>query len=272
MNKHKDTRSTSYVVCPKSGLSYKIIADWNATSLSEAIHPDAAKGYLAMGRTIRNHLHDIPNSYLAAFCQVWARDNDLLIESHKAYQSGRVTETLAKLHRKALINLFWICYNSTAGSSRIPIKINLDDVHTPNALQDMFILVATQTTNDIRIEASKSEYKPRLKGKAPTRQIKMDIKACIGRMTKLLPKLTNANPSEEITVESAKKAVLLLRSYTSIKPKARERIIEIIDYQFQWANAEDMYTKTSLEWKTYEIVRHYLTENLQPVELLEVEF
>ncbi len=263
--------STAYVICPKSGLSYTIIADWNASALSAAIHPDAAKGYQAMAKTIRAHIHTIPNSYIAAFCQVWARDNGLLLDSHKAYHSGWITETLAKLHRTTLINLFWTCYNSAAGINKHPLKINLDDVSSPSAMHDMFLVVASQSTNDLIISSSRSTYRPRLKGK-PATKAKMDIISCIKRIAKLMPKLANADPKDTIPADSAKKAAMLLPSYGSIKQVSKDRVLDILDTLFAWAAENDFYTKNSLEWKSYEIVRKHIVEGLAPIALEEVDF
>jgi hypothetical protein len=267
--------SKAYVVCPKSGLSYTVIADWAAAKLSCAIHPDA-RDYGLMARTIRGNLHNIPNSYIAAYCQVWARDNELLVSNGlegKSWLAGYITEALANLPRNRLIALFWICYNSAAGGLRTPITINISDSsHTPIALYALFVSVATQSTDELRWKQATATYQLHRTSPKKAKSDKLDIQSSTKRVARLLPRLANSLPETPIAIASARKAAKLLANYATLRPLAKARVIEIMDSLFVDAKREEIYHMDSLQYKSYEVVKRALIAETPAPVMQEVEF
>lgn len=209
--------TTSYLVCPITGLSISYVDDYSklCRSLLPATHGVVTKpGYLYL--LCEKQARTIPKSYLIAGTLLHLHDAKLFIGLESPYLRGGINEKLQTLDLYALIELYWDAKNLQVRSAVEPIKLNLETLASleANELLAKLKIIATQSLSGGDKEIFLRTKCIRTHNETAQKESCMSLKACCKRLARKLPKLIELD--SEIPLASAKKAASLIRWGSSV--------------------------------------------------------
>ena len=281
----------SYNICPITGLSYSIKDDYKGQILYNSVH-NIVKEPTILFNLCEKKSESIPKSFLVAGILLHLEIEQLIDhpEHEPKYLRGQINELLQQASHYQLVELFWDTRNTMAHLNSEPLKINLTTTTLQGlwALYDNLKAVARQDVTAADMETyirTKSIRRTKEREELHKTGIRdnMSLKACCKRVRKLLPELHNSATTEEansLPLASIKKAASFFTwcpgtdtpKFAGTNDKVVKRIIEILDLIFTDAVCKSgILYQDSIEAKSYQLVKKYLTKELKSV-ALDVEF
>lgn len=270
----KQTVSTNYVICPKSGLNYTVADDYAASWFTDSPHAVAANPD-KLFHAIRKDGSNMPPSWIVAGILLKLDENELLQHTAKEskYCRGQINEQLCNRYEQhQLLALYWRVFNSKAAIKRRPLKLDLSSALT-NTVESLFSQINSIALQELDstdlppsfsvIEANK-RAEAKLSGILALRngKTKLDIKSCMTRIDKHLGEIVKELETQNVLDESVtayKYARSLYRTYLYLDANVKAMVINVFAELREKGIGYDVIPRDGTMDKTIEIVIKHMS-------------